>query len=192
MVGRVIGKGGETIKALQKNFGANIQIDQATDPMRVTVAGQPQAVNGALAAVQEIIAGGNPPFLNGPGGPGPFGGGMLVLLLHGSFTHLAVYTFRIAENQSLAQRSQSDTATCADCCTLQLDIVRLCYFSSCCTALLHACLLLLVATYCANKNFAGKSCHLNAASSDSKHLAQHTLAAAVSTSASSLLSPDVL
>lgn len=78
MVGRVIGKGGETIKALQKNFGANIQIDQAIDPMRVTVAGQPQAVDGALAAVQEIIAGGNPPFLTGS--PGPFGVGELLYL----------------------------------------------------------------------------------------------------------------
>ena len=29
MVGRVIGKSGETIKALQKHFGCNIQIDQA-------------------------------------------------------------------------------------------------------------------------------------------------------------------
>ena len=28
MVGRVIGKSGETIKALQKHFGCNIQIDQ--------------------------------------------------------------------------------------------------------------------------------------------------------------------
>ena len=60
MVGRVIGKGGETIKALQKNFGANIQIDQSTEPMKVTVSGQPQAVDSAMGAVQEIINGGSP------------------------------------------------------------------------------------------------------------------------------------
>ncbi|KAK9814912.1 hypothetical protein WJX73_001792 [Symbiochloris irregularis] len=74
MVGRVIGKGGETIKLLQKQYGANIQIDQGSDPMKVSVAGQPQAVEGALMAVQEIINGGNPPFLPG-GGASPYGGG---------------------------------------------------------------------------------------------------------------------
>ena len=67
MVGRVIGKGGETIKALQKNFGANIQIDQSSDPMRITIAGQPPAVEACAAAVQEIVNGGNP-YLGPPGG----------------------------------------------------------------------------------------------------------------------------
>ena len=70
MVGRVIGKGGETIKALQKNFGANIQIDQSTEPMKVTVSGQPQAVELALSAVQEIISGGSPYLGPGSGGFG--------------------------------------------------------------------------------------------------------------------------
>ncbi|KAK9831540.1 hypothetical protein WJX81_007383 [Elliptochloris bilobata] len=76
MVGRVIGKGGETIKALQKNFGANIQIDQSTEPMKVTVSGQPQAVELALGAVQEIINGGSPYLGPGSGGfDGTRGGG---------------------------------------------------------------------------------------------------------------------
>ena len=77
MVGRVIGKGGETIKALQKHFGCNIQIDQQSNPMSLTVAGQPSAVEGAMAACQEILAGGNPPFLGGPlgGAPAGFPGG---------------------------------------------------------------------------------------------------------------------
>ena len=76
MVGRVIGKGGETIKALQKHFGCNIQIDQQSHPMSLTVAGQPSAVEAAMAACQEILAGGNPPFLGGPlGGPAGFPGG---------------------------------------------------------------------------------------------------------------------
>ena len=73
MVGRVIGKGGETIKALQKNFGCNIQIDQTIDPMKVTVAGQPGPVESAAAAVTEIINGGNP-YLGPPGGAGASGG----------------------------------------------------------------------------------------------------------------------
>ena len=74
MVGRVIGKGGETIKALQKNFGCNIQIDQTIDPMKVTVAGQPGPVESAAAAVTEIINGGNP-YLGPPGGAGGSGYG---------------------------------------------------------------------------------------------------------------------
>ncbi|KAK9917735.1 hypothetical protein WJX75_007636 [Coccomyxa subellipsoidea] len=72
MVGRVIGKGGETIKALQKNFGANIQIDQTSDPMKITIAGQPAAVDQAANAVTEIINGGNP-YLGPVGGAG-YGG----------------------------------------------------------------------------------------------------------------------
>jgi far upstream element-binding protein len=77
MVGRVIGKGGDTIKTLQKQFGANIQIDQQTEPNKITVAGAPQAVDACLAAVHEIINGGNPlmqPPPSGGGGGGPFGG----------------------------------------------------------------------------------------------------------------------
>ena len=74
IVGRVIGKGGETIKTMQKHFGANIQIDQQTDPMKITVSGQPAAVEAAAAAVQEIVNGGNP-YLGGPGGPQGYGGG---------------------------------------------------------------------------------------------------------------------
>ncbi len=47
MVGRVIGKGGETIKALQQFTGAMIQIDQSQDPTRVTVAGDTHSVKMA-------------------------------------------------------------------------------------------------------------------------------------------------
>ena len=35
MVGRVIGRGGETIKGLQHHSGARIQIDQTNDPCKV-------------------------------------------------------------------------------------------------------------------------------------------------------------
>jgi KH domain len=68
MVGRVIGKGGETIKALQKQFQANIQIDQNPDPMKISIAGQPGNVEAAAQAVLEIINGGNPFGAAGPGG----------------------------------------------------------------------------------------------------------------------------
>jgi len=57
MVGRVIGKGGETIKALQQYTGAMIQIDQSTDPTRVTIAGSPQALQLAVSMVSDIVRG---------------------------------------------------------------------------------------------------------------------------------------
>lgn len=57
MVGRVIGKAGETIKALQQYTGAMIQIDQSTDPTRVTIAGSPQSLQLAISMVSDIIKG---------------------------------------------------------------------------------------------------------------------------------------
>ncbi len=36
VVGRVIGKGGETIKSLQKQYSVSIQIDQTNNPCRVS------------------------------------------------------------------------------------------------------------------------------------------------------------
>jgi far upstream element-binding protein len=60
MVGRVIGKGGETIKAMQREFQANIQIDQSQIPMKITISGQPASVERAYGVVSEIVAGGNP------------------------------------------------------------------------------------------------------------------------------------
>lgn len=57
MVGRVIGKGGETIKSLQQYTGAMIQIDQSTDPTRVTIAGSPQSLQLAVSMVSDIVRG---------------------------------------------------------------------------------------------------------------------------------------
>ena len=99
MVGRVIGKGGETIKALQKNFGCNIQIDQTIDPMKVTVAGQPGPVESAAAAVTEIINGGNP-YLGPPGGSGggAYGGEppyMIIHIVHMITSCLAAFSDRV-------------------------------------------------------------------------------------------------
>eukprot|EP00891_Asterochloris_glomerata_P001697 jgi/Astpho2/1697/fgenesh1_pg.00032_%23_37_t len=56
-VGRVIGKGGETIKALQQYTGAMIQIDQSVEPTRVTIAGSAQSLQLALCMVRDIVAG---------------------------------------------------------------------------------------------------------------------------------------
>ena len=57
MVGRVIGKGGETIKALQQYTGAMIQIDQSCEPTKVTVAGSAQSLQLAVSMVRDIVAG---------------------------------------------------------------------------------------------------------------------------------------
>ena len=78
-VGLVIGKQGETIKALRRAYGVSIDIDQNPDPMKVTVAGQALAVDSAADAVRELINGGWPnlgtsrierPCAGGPEGPG--------------------------------------------------------------------------------------------------------------------------
>lgn len=52
MVGRVIGKGGETIKALQQYTGAIIQIDQSQDPTRVTIAGDVDSLKLAVSMIK--------------------------------------------------------------------------------------------------------------------------------------------
>lgn len=67
IVGRIIGKGGETIKGLQRKYHVSIQIDQGGDPMSVTITGQKQAAEACKAEVQALIS-----DTSGPGGP-PFG-----------------------------------------------------------------------------------------------------------------------
>ena len=57
MVGRVIGKGGETIKALQQYTGAMIQIDQSVEPTKVTVAGSAPSLQLAVSMIRDIVAG---------------------------------------------------------------------------------------------------------------------------------------
>ena len=53
MVGRLIGKGGETIKSLEANNGAKIQIDQ--DTKKVSVTGAPANVASCVAAINELL-----------------------------------------------------------------------------------------------------------------------------------------
>ena len=51
-IGRVIGRSGETIKALQQYTGAMIQIDQSQDPTRVTIAGDAHSLRVATSMVK--------------------------------------------------------------------------------------------------------------------------------------------
>jgi far upstream element-binding protein len=77
VVGRIIGRGGETIKQIQKATGATVQIDQGGDPCRITLAGQASSVQQAKNYIVDIMNGGDP-FMTGGGGgmPGGYGGGM--------------------------------------------------------------------------------------------------------------------
>ncbi|PNW72685.1 hypothetical protein CHLRE_15g640200v5 [Chlamydomonas reinhardtii] len=57
MVGRVIGRDGDTIKALQTFTGALIQIDQTSDPTKIAISGNPHSLNMALSMVHDIVRG---------------------------------------------------------------------------------------------------------------------------------------
>jgi far upstream element-binding protein len=60
-VGRIIGRGGETINVLQAKSGARVQIDQKVPdgmPCKVNISGTPECVNLAIQMVQEIISNG--------------------------------------------------------------------------------------------------------------------------------------
>jgi len=71
-VGKIIGKGGETIKGMQNQTGARIQIDQ--NAWTCTITGTPQAVEQAAQIIATITAGGDPPdYRQGPGGGGGYG-----------------------------------------------------------------------------------------------------------------------
>ena len=59
MVGRVIGRGGETVKGLQAATGARIQIDQSASPCVVTITGNPRCVDAASRAVADVVRGGS-------------------------------------------------------------------------------------------------------------------------------------
>ena len=59
MVGRVIGRGGETVKGLQAVTGARIQIDQSATPCVVTITGNPSGVDLASRAVADVVRGGS-------------------------------------------------------------------------------------------------------------------------------------
>lgn len=79
-VGRIIGRGGETINIIQGRTGARVQIEQNVPegtPCKVNITGLPQCVAMAAQLVQDIIING-PNRLSAPpamGGGPPMGGG---------------------------------------------------------------------------------------------------------------------
>lgn len=57
MVGRVIGKNGDTIKALQNYTGSLIQVNQVDDPCQITISGTQQSLALAMSMVADIVRG---------------------------------------------------------------------------------------------------------------------------------------
>lgn len=78
--GRIIGRGGETIRDLQARTGARVQIDRNNSTVSIT-AQDPRAVDEAVRLIQELISsagsGRGPPGggYGGGGGGGGYGGG---------------------------------------------------------------------------------------------------------------------
>lgn len=80
-IGRVIGKGGETIKALMQCTACNIKVEQGPeDPCKVFIVGAEAQVQQAIQLVQQILVDGAGEFLKGlrggQMGMNPYGGGM--------------------------------------------------------------------------------------------------------------------
>mmetsp|Transcript_75041 Transcript_75041/g.125053 ORF Transcript_75041/g.125053 Transcript_75041/m.125053 type:complete len:224 (+) Transcript_75041:68-739(+) len=81
LVGRVIGRGGETINDLQTRSGTRIQIDQTVPegtPCKIQITGTPEAVRVAVQMVNDVMANGPSKRSNSfppraPPGPGNYG-----------------------------------------------------------------------------------------------------------------------
>ena len=78
-VGRVIGRGGETIKGIQLATGARAQIDQTCTPCLVIISGDPQYVKVCQQVVVEIINGGSVAQFNDLARQQIMGGGMMMM-----------------------------------------------------------------------------------------------------------------
>ena len=70
IIGRIIGRGGETIKNIQRQSRAALQIDQSGDPCQITVSGQRSAIEAAKECINAIVNGGDPFAPTGYGGYG--------------------------------------------------------------------------------------------------------------------------
>jgi rRNA processing protein Krr1/Pno1 len=57
MVGRIIGKQGDTIKALETHSGAHIHIDQTVEPSLITIGGSQWALQLAVNMITDIMEG---------------------------------------------------------------------------------------------------------------------------------------
>ena len=78
VVGRVIGKGGESIKMLQMQSGCRIQIDQNFPegaPRKISISGPAHMLETARAIVNEVITGA-PAAMNAASMMGMMAGGM--------------------------------------------------------------------------------------------------------------------
>lgn len=72
MVGRVIGRGGETIQRIQRECGARLDVDtQCGDPCRVLIRGNQESVCHARFLISEVIEKGNLRSEGGTADPGP-------------------------------------------------------------------------------------------------------------------------
>ena len=74
MVGRIIGRKGETITMLQQKSGAKIQIEQSVIPCKIMITGNHQSIAAAMQLINELMATGGvqagmPPM-------NPYGGAM--------------------------------------------------------------------------------------------------------------------
>lgn len=56
-IGRVIGRGGTTIKSLQTVSGARVQIDQSCEPCKITINGYDANVRHAAELIEEVLSG---------------------------------------------------------------------------------------------------------------------------------------
>lgn len=84
IIGKVIGRGGETIKNIQRISGATVQIDQSTDPCKISIAGQDSTVDEARRMIEDVMSGRDPfagqqqqqgMMYGGPAYYPPYGGG---------------------------------------------------------------------------------------------------------------------
>eukprot|EP00601_Ochromonadales_sp_CCMP2298_P025183 CAMPEP_0173277382 /NCGR_PEP_ID=MMETSP1143-20121109/4047_1 /TAXON_ID=483371 /ORGANISM="non described non described, Strain CCMP2298" /LENGTH=353 /DNA_ID=CAMNT_0014214463 /DNA_START=203 /DNA_END=1260 /DNA_ORIENTATION=- len=60
VVGKIIGRGGETITLVQSKSGARVQVDQSVPegtPCKVAISGTPQAVANAVQLLNDVLAG---------------------------------------------------------------------------------------------------------------------------------------
>eukprot|EP01034_Spumella_vulgaris_P030353 gene30353-37555_t len=72
IVGKIIGRGGETIGMIQRKSGARVQVEQNVPegtPCKIMMSGSPQALQAATTLIQEII-------MSAPDGRQAFGGMM--------------------------------------------------------------------------------------------------------------------
>ena len=89
MAGRIIGKGGETIKAIQERTGAKVQVLE--EGTKVRIAGDPGQVDAATAEVEQVIEESKEYFANkdarraaaGNGGGGSVVVGRIVVVFGG-------------------------------------------------------------------------------------------------------------